>query len=287
MDSLSITQNFINNTDLLRELISKTGITSGDTVLDLGAGTGVITDALLETGCNVRSIELDKRLYQLLIEKYSNNPQVTVINEDILTFETSKVSYKTFSNIPFNISSSIITKLYYSVNPPVEGYYILQKEAAQRFLGIGEGYLISLLLKPFYSIEILHEFKRNDFTPVPSVDVVLLKIKKRLNPDVSERDIDIYRDFISFVLLQQKPSVRLRLKKVFSHLQLKRIYADLNLDWEVTVKDIPLDKWISIFNVYKDLCYGKRDFEVRGTFNRYRAEVNNNDSRVTRTKIRQ
>lgn len=286
MSNLTVTQNFLNNPKLVKNLIQKSEIGPEDIVYDLGAGDGVISQILCEIAKEVIAVEFDKNLFTTLTTKFSGNSKIKVLYSDILKLSFPNQKYKIFSNIPFNISSALISRIYLrTFIPPVDAFYVVQKEAAERFMGKGEGYLFSLLIRPFYTMEVIYQFSKTDFTPVPSVYPVLLRIKQKSNPLVDYSNSNLYRDFICFVLLQQKPNIRLRLKKIFSNLQIDRILSDLNVSKEATVKDISFDKWIDIFNRFCKFVPVEKQKLVRDRFVQYILHVDSTPNKPTRTKI--
>ena len=83
-----------------------------------------------------------------------------------------------FANIPFSRTTDIIRRLTECRTPPTDAYLILEKGAAKRFMGQPRETLRSLSLKPFLNGDSL-PFRREDFHPKPSVDIVMLHIAKR------------------------------------------------------------------------------------------------------------
>lgn len=108
-----------------------------------------------------------------------------------------KTPYKVFANIPFNKTTEIIRKLTNDINPPDETWLVIQKGAAKRFIGKPDESLSSLTIKPFFDSEIIYYFRREDFHPAPSVDVVLLHFIKKSEPDVETADRYLYNRFLS------------------------------------------------------------------------------------------
>ena len=112
-----------------------------------------------------------------------------------------------FSNIPFNITSDIIKKLVFADNPPVDIYLIVQKEAAKKFIGKPQdsrNQMISVLLYPWFEIRVYWEFERRDFIPKPSVDCVMIDVKRRDKPLLSWSDSRMYKDFILYLYNKER-----------------------------------------------------------------------------------
>lgn len=194
-----LSQNFLKDRELINRLIRASGISWKDIVLEIGAGSGTITEGLLSASRKVIAVEIDKDLFALLSSRLGNNKSLELICGNILDFELPKKPYKVFSNIPFSITGEIIKKLLFSDNPPDSCNLIVQKEAAEKFIVNQRKHsMISIMFYPLFEIKIRHTFKRTDFNPIPNVDLCLLQIIKRTNPIIPNDDLGKYRDFAVF-----------------------------------------------------------------------------------------
>jgi len=195
--NLSVSQNFLTSRKTIDRLLRIANLTNTDNVLEIGAGKGHITKALIKK-CNfVTAVELDKTLYQKLSVSLAGERNIKLINNDFLKIKLPQNEYKVFANIPFSITTDIIKKLTQSENPPVEAWLVMEKGASKRFSGKPDENLHSLLLKPFYDIEIKYYFSKDDFHPSPSVDTVLFHISKKALPDIEFSNRIYYYDFIN------------------------------------------------------------------------------------------
>ena len=129
-------QHFLKSPKVALMLIGHSNIRQKDTVLDIGAGSGVFTFALSKRSTQVIAIEKDKQAFKKLSLNLKNIQNVKLINKDFLNFnlENLPVKYKVCSNIPFSLSSKIIQKLVNSNNQPQAIYLILQKQFAQKLI---------------------------------------------------------------------------------------------------------------------------------------------------------
>jgi len=181
---IKYSQNFLRSRELIKKLLNKSSICSNDLVLEIGPGKGIITEQLARGCIKVIGVEKDRKLCDGLFQKFRENNKVEIKCEDFLKYRLpAEEKYKIFSNIPFNLTADIIGKITSADNPPEDAYLIVQEEAAQKFSGslYGKERQYSLLLKPWFEVKIMHHFKRTDFYPVASVEIVLLRIKKREN----------------------------------------------------------------------------------------------------------
>jgi 23S rRNA (adenine-N6)-dimethyltransferase len=158
--------------------------------------------------------------------------------------------YKVFANIPFTITAAIIGKLTSGDNPPEDTYLILQKEAAYKFVGkpIGKTTQYSLLLKPWFEIKVIHKLRRTDFRPIPKVDSVLLRIKKREKPLVPVVQTQLYRDFVVYGFNQWKPTLREAMNKIFTDKQFSKLANNLGFSKSDKPTELDFGKWLGLFN---------------------------------------
>lgn len=221
-----LSQNFLHDRELVKRLIRNSSIGKIDTVLEIGPGTGIITEELLCKAGRVIAVELDARFYNKIKTRLYGYRNLELYNSDILTFTLPTHPYKVFSNIPFRLTSDIIRKLLTSSNPPLDSYLIIQKEAAEKLM---KNSLLSLLYQPYFRFSTDHWFQKSDFVPVPKVETALLRIYKRRNPLIAEKDKGLYKDFITYVFSQKKPHI-------------------INLSDKPT--KIDLSQWIELFHYF-------------------------------------
>ena len=193
-------QNFLHSPELIAKLIGISSIGKNDTVVEIGPGRGLITRRLLEIAGKVIAIELDNKLYLKLKNKFTRSKNLDLVNADFLKFNLPNYGYKVFANIPFIITADIIRKLT-SDNNFLEGYLVVQKESARKFIGMphdNRNQMIATLLKPWFEIDIFWKFKREDFIPYPRVDSVMLNVKRLDKPLISYGRKKSYRDFVVY-----------------------------------------------------------------------------------------
>ncbi|OGM05059.1 hypothetical protein A2715_03600 [Candidatus Woesebacteria bacterium RIFCSPHIGHO2_01_FULL_39_32] len=208
-------QNNLVNPKLIAKLIRKSSLGKNDKVIEIGPGRGIITQELLKVAGRVTAIELDRKLYFHLKEKYKNAKNLELIRGDFLNFRMPPYSYKVFSNIPFNITSGVLRKLTDDDNF-LEAYIVIQKEAARRFIGMpfdNKNSMVSVLLKPWFEIDIFWNFRRHDFIPNPHVEVAMIRIVRRKHPLINLADKNMYRDYIVYNFSRLKIA-ELRFEKV-------------------------------------------------------------------------
>ena len=102
-------QHFLRRPALIAELIGHSSIRKRDTVLDIGAGSGAISAVLARRCRRVIAYENELRALEILRRNMARYDNVTIVAEDFLSADLPSESYKVFANIPFHLSSKIIT----------------------------------------------------------------------------------------------------------------------------------------------------------------------------------
>ena len=177
-----MSQHFLRSPRLALILSGHSNLKKRDTVVEIGAGSGVITSALAKRVARVIAIEPDEdavlKLRVNLARQGCEN--VEVVQKGFMEYELPSGPYKVFSNPPFHLSSAILHKLIESENPPEAIYLILQKQFALKLLNNDRHYTSQLGLKitQKYQTKIRLPLKPTDFTPPPAVPTVLFEAKR-------------------------------------------------------------------------------------------------------------
>ena len=182
MRNHKLSQHFLRSPRLALMLIGHSNLKKRDLVIEIGAGSGVITSALSHRVKKVIAVEPDPDTAQKLRENLKKHQieNVEVVEQDFLDFELPSEPYKVFSNPPFHLSSAIVHKLIEADNPPEAFYLILQKQFALKLLNTDRHYTSQLGLQVIskYQTKIRYPLRPTDFTPPPAVPTVLFEAKK-------------------------------------------------------------------------------------------------------------
>ena len=192
-------QVYLRSPRLVAELIGHSNIRKNDLVLDIGAGTGIITAVLAGRCKTVYAIEPEPRAAQKLHQNTARFSNVKVTQADILRYPLPPGAYKVFSNIPFHLSSPIVHYLAFAPNPPKSIYLIVQKQFANKLLANNQHFTSQLgaQLAPWWAARIRRPLKKTDFWPHPAVDTVLLELKQRPEPLLPVAVASKYHSFIT------------------------------------------------------------------------------------------
>ena len=199
----SLGQNFIYDEDLLAALAEASGVGAEDDVLEIGPGTGSLTKHLCDRAHRVLSLELDERLIPLLNAFMSERDNFTLIQGDVMTAnlgELTKKMRKPFAvvaNIPYYITTPLITRLLSGEVPISRMALMVQKEVADKILAKpgeeGWGPLAvrcQYFCEPYQAMEV----PASAFTPVPKVNSAFVVLPFRSEPAVRVRsEEDFFR----------------------------------------------------------------------------------------------
>ena len=254
--SILLSQNFLKSPALAASLLQRCDLRPDDVVYEIGPGRGMLTAQLALRCRRVIAVEKDPRLADRLRRRFADVPQVTVHQGDFLEYPLPHGPYKVVANIPFNITAAIVNKLAAAECPPEDANLTMQREAAGVLLGEPHESLRSVLLKPWYDMEIVHRFRRTDFIPAPRVDVVMLRLRKRGPPLIGRADRQRFRDFVVYLFTTHRAGLGSALKDVFSGRQLRRISGDLGVDLTAlpTPTSIPFEYWLQLFASFKTVA---------------------------------
>jgi len=264
-----LSQNFLLSRSLVTKLVRLTSIEKKDTVLEIGAGKGIITSVLLDRARTVIAYEIDQNLYNYLDQVFRQTQNLILKNIDFRNSTLPSQSYKIFSNIPFIITADVIKKITQANNPPEEAFLIVQKEAALKFLGTpydNKNSQLAIQLKPFFELNILYKFEKSDFYPRPHVDSVLLHIKRKERPLIALAYRQEFDRFVIYLFNQTNPNIATGVKKL--------INTPVDVTLYVKPSELRINEWLNLFGAYMhNPRYGAKK-KVLNFYEKYRANRN-------------
>lgn len=198
--SKSLGQNFLTDKNLLAAIVADAGIERDDTVIEVGAGQGALTEPLAKTGARVISYEIDSRLLPALGILEERYPNLTIINADIMKIADGEIApgcrFKVVANLPYYITTPVLFK-FIEAGRADSITVMVQQEVAERIVAPpgGKDYgVLSVTAQLAGKPRITRKVGRNMFTPPPNVDsaVVRLDMAGRETPvGISSPDINI------------------------------------------------------------------------------------------------
>ena len=192
-------QNFLIDSNVLDGIVTASGVTDKDCVLEIGPGIGSLTQYLAEAANKVVAVEIDKSLIPVLADTLSEYNNVTVINEDVLKVNIDAIveeynngkPIKVVANLPYYITTPIIMKLFES-GAKIESITVMvQKEVADRMV-MGPGNKdygsLSLAVGYYANASKVMDVSPGSFIPQPRVGSAVVKLLRYDEPAVKVND---------------------------------------------------------------------------------------------------
>ena len=251
----SLGQNFLNDKDVLSKIVEIGNITNSDIVLEIGPGTGNLTEKILEKKPRkLIVVEKDSNLTNLLKKKFEN--KIQILNKDILDcyniFDYNE-PIKVFGNLPYNISTKILIS-FIKINNLHDKFnkfiFIFQKEVAERILANENtknygrlSIFTSWKMDKLKIIDINPKF----FYPKPKVWSTLLKLEPK---STFEKSIDgKHLEHITNIFFnQRRKMIKKPMKQLF--INFEEIAKKLKLDLKLRPQNLSKNKYLEICKIY-------------------------------------
>lgn len=189
----SLGQHWLHDPASLQAMVDAADVQPGQTVLEIGPGTGTLTEYLLAAGVRVVALEFDQDLLPGLQNRFEGDANFSLVHGDIRTFNLTElpVGYKVVANIPYYLTSNLVQLLSESSNPPACAVLLIQKEVAERACAQpGNMSILSITTQFYWQASLGPLVPAALFTPPPKVDSQILILQGRpepLFPDVEPR----------------------------------------------------------------------------------------------------
>lgn len=185
-------QNFLRDRRYLRTIIEAADLRPGDRVLEVGAGTGVLTGAVAGSGADVLAVELDDNLYEMLARQYADTPNVRILHANALDIDPCACfdgPYKLAGNIPYYITGPILRHFLEARCPPTVLVLMVQREVAQRMTAApGHLSLLGVSVQFYTEPKIVARVPAGAFYPPPKVESAIVRLVPRKCVPLDLRD---------------------------------------------------------------------------------------------------
>ncbi len=178
-------QNFLIDSNILGVIARAAELSPRDVVLEVGGGLGVLSEYLAERAAHVHVVEIDARLREALSDATDPHANVTVHWEDAMTLELATLEPapgKVLANLPYGIAASVLLRSIEELPSVSTWVAMTQREVGERLAALpGEGAygVPSVLAQLACRVEVLRAIPRSVFHPVPNVDSVLVRMRRR------------------------------------------------------------------------------------------------------------
>lgn len=245
-------QNFLYDENILEKIIKNTNISKDDLIIEIGPGSGNLTKKLQTFDAKIIAFEIDDSLSKQLNQ--ISNAKTKIVYKDFLEVDLSseleKFNYKNLyiiANIPYYITTPIITKIIDSKIEPKEIILMVQEEVADRLSAKPNsreyGY-ITVYIQSFYNVTKLFKVGRNCFFPVPNVDSAIIKLTR------ASKKIDNlkkYNQLIEDSFKFKRKTLKNNLKNYNLEL-INEILKEHGYSTQNRAEQIPIDLFIEISN---------------------------------------
>lgn len=240
-------QHFLVDETVLRSMTEAGNVKHGDTVVEIGAGIGVLTRELLARARQVIAIEVDSRFIPLLQEyvglKNVDNGRLTLIRSNALKIDYPTEPYKIVANIPYHITSQLLKHAYLRTPRAPESITILiQKEVAEKICGQERG-ILTVLVELFGTATYVRSVPPGAFLPPPKVDSAIVHIRTHETPLADAATLDAVFRLTSAAFAGRRKMLRRTLGKFH---QTAEWFQEASIDPERRPETLSVHEWVSL-----------------------------------------
>jgi len=217
--SKKLGQNFLIDESIVDGIVDAADIQEGETVLEIGAGIGTLTQGLAEAKANVIAVELDKRLPDVLAHTLDGYENVKIVQGDILKVNIPEItgggSFKVVANLPYYITTPIVMALLEQRLPMTKLVTMVQKEVALRMVanpGKKDYGALSIAVQYYTKPKIVLDVPPYSFIPAPDVDSVVICCDVRQKPPVDVADEKMFFRVVKAAFCQRRKTLNNALK---------------------------------------------------------------------------
>ncbi len=259
-------QVFLKDKNILDKIVRYSDVKQDEWILEIGPGRGALTEFLLTHGAKVIAFEIDPSLVAELKKSFGLllNDRFFLVEKDFLKVDVGKeletrsifVPIKIVSNIPYYITTPIITKLIETRNLYSEIYLTIQKEVAERIVakpGTSEYGSLTLYLKMFFDVDILFNIPRTCFKPVPKVDSSFVRFKVRENPPIDVEDAGFLEKLIRLSFGGRRKKLKTVLRNNFGRLPFSDIETTSGISLDRRGETLSLEEFEQLARAVKKI----------------------------------
>lgn len=247
-------QHFLTNPGILRKITAVIAPEKNDTIIEIGPGKGSLTRYLVEKAGYVIAVEKDPVLIPALRSlPYTN---LLILEDDILSIDLSKLvkepPVKIAGNLPYSISSPIITKILKNKMLFKSCVFLLQKEVAERIcaqLPSKKEAPLTILLENYFKRKIHFTIPPGSFNPPPEVHSSLISLTKKEHTDFDIKDDQIFLDFLQACFRHRRKKLANNLKAAgWDPDLITKLLKNIKINEKVRSEDLTLADYFTLFD---------------------------------------
>ncbi|MEP6900135.1 MAG: 16S rRNA (adenine(1518)-N(6)/adenine(1519)-N(6))-dimethyltransferase RsmA [Actinomycetota bacterium] len=261
----SFGQNFLVDQNYIGKIITALGLQKDETIVEIGAGRGALTEKLIKSGANVIAIEFEREMIAVLRKQFGIYENFRLIEEDALKIDFDELinrqsaignrqPVKLVANLPYNISTAILQKLIEQREVFSEMILMFQLEVVERItakVGNKERGFLSVLVEACLETEKLFDVPPNAFLPAPKVRSAVVRLQTKPSDEVITKNQKLFREIVSAGFAQKRKTILNNLKNVPPNLKEKIGDAEklLNkslIDSKRRAETLTLEEWKQI-----------------------------------------
>lgn len=255
-------QNFLKDKNIIKKIVSSSNIDNQTIVIEIGPGTGALTEELIKISKQVICYEIDHDMVEILNEKFKNikEEKLLIIEKDFLKANLKEIikeneKYAIAANLPYYITTPILLKILEELNFIENITIMVQKEVAQRLAGkpsTKDYNALSVLVQYKHHAKILFDVSKNSFEPVPDVTSSVIQITKK--------EIDLKPISETFFFQFNRNIFKMRRKTLYNNIKesykyqkedIEKILIKNNLDLKIRSENLNVTQIIELAN---DFC---------------------------------
>lgn len=243
-------QNFLIDQEALDAIVDAADLYEGDHVVEVGPGTGFLTEQLIQKAGKVTAIELDENMVEILKEQFSLTENLEVIHSDILKLRTKDYglrtkNYKVVANIPYYITSPVIRHFLQAKVRPKLMVILVQKEVAEKICGLTGKSFITIETQLQGHPEYIATVPASSFYPAPKVDSAILKITVYPEPKVPESEMKDFLRIVKFGYSQKRKKLSNGLAAGLHKepAEVRKILEKANIPADARPEELEIEDW--------------------------------------------
>ncbi len=214
-------QNFLHDQTIIHRIVRAIRPQPNDTLLEIGPGQGAITEELLQSGCALHALELDRDLVEILTRRFSDRPNFHLRQGDALKLDIqaliasaglpSTTKLRVVGNLPYNISTPLIFHLLAQNAHIVDMHFMLQKEVVERLAAAPnnkEYGRLGIMTQYFCRIEPLIDVPPGAFSPQPKVQSAVVRLAPYATLPHPARSVENLQQVVRAAFNQRRKTLR-------------------------------------------------------------------------------
>lgn len=225
------------------ELVRDARVEPGSLVLDLGAGGGILTRALVDAGARVRAVELDSAACRQLRTRFDGDPRVEVTEGDMTVLPLPDEPFAVVANLPFAAGTAVLRRLLSEPQVPLRQLdAIVEWGLAAKRSAVWPSTLLGCKWGAWYELRVVRRVPRACFAPPPSVDGAVLRATRRADPLVPPPEAAAYS-----ALLHRAFAARIPLDRILPGRLVRRAALELGFDPRAVARDLDVRQWAQLY----------------------------------------